>query len=229
MIAGNISYAGEMQHIRPYQVLKIVDDFPDEIKFFMPQAQGVGSVSTIESVLLLKLMRVVNPDYLFEFGTYKGLTTRLLLENLPVKNIDAERIYTLDLPDINDVQFQGDDINVAIESIASHRKYLNCANKHLVKQILQNSMTLDIEPYENKFQFIFIDGNHEVSYVTKDTENALAMLSGQAACIVWHDYGNAQFPELTEYLNDLSKKIQLYHIEDTMLVFYLQGHDVSSR
>ena len=39
--------------IRPWQVLGIPDDFPDEIRFFMPQAQGAGSLLSIESLLLI--------------------------------------------------------------------------------------------------------------------------------------------------------------------------------
>ncbi len=218
-----------MIHIRPYQVLAIPDGFGEEIRFFMPQAQGQGSVSAIESIMLLKLMRCVNPQYLFEFGTYKGLTTRLLLENLPEADVAGERIYTLDLPDLGHVVFQGTDIAVASESINCERKYLSSHRKHLVKQLLQDSMTLDPDDYPNKFQFIFIDGNHELGYVRKDTENSLRMLADSPNCIVWHDFGNPEFPELTQYLEDLSARMPLHHIEDTMLAFHLSGKDVAPR
>jgi len=73
----------KLEHIRPYQVLGIHDEFPEEIRFFMPPAQGAVSLLSIESLLLIKLLRITQPKYLFEFGTYKGLTTRLLLANLP--------------------------------------------------------------------------------------------------------------------------------------------------
>ena len=109
-------------HIRPYQILKIEDGFSDEIKFFMPQAQGQGSLYTLESCLLIKLMRITNASYVFEFGTYKGLTTRLLLENLPENEINSERLYTLDLPSIEGVKFQGNDEQVAQEALGFARK-----------------------------------------------------------------------------------------------------------
>jgi len=57
--------------------LRIEDSCGERVNFFMPQAQGRGFVSTIESILLIKLMRIVDAQYIFEFGTYKGLTTRL--------------------------------------------------------------------------------------------------------------------------------------------------------
>ena len=133
----------EIKHIRPYQVLRISDSFDEEIKFFMPQPQGSGSPSTIESILLIKLMRIVDANYLFEFGTYKGLTTRLLLENLPDKNISDERIYTLDLPNIEGVEFQGTDVKVASEAIGFNRKYNNSKNKNLIKELFQDCLTFN--------------------------------------------------------------------------------------
>src|SRR6185369_2296726 len=108
----------KLEHIRPYQLLGVPDEFPEEIRFFMPPAQGAGSLLSIESLLLIKLMRITRPKYLFEFGTYKGLTTRLLLANLPaVSGASGERIYTLDLPSLEDVHFQGTDVDLAQEAL----------------------------------------------------------------------------------------------------------------
>jgi hypothetical protein len=92
-----------------------------------------------------------------------------------------------------------------------------------VRQVLQDSMTFDPTPHRGKFQYILIDGNHEVSHVMRDTDNAFAMLGGPPACIVWHDYRNREFPQLTAYLEELSGRCELHHIEETMLVFHLTG------
>lgn len=220
----------EIQHIRPYQVLRIQDRFDEEVKFFMPQAQGAGSTSTLESILLIKLMRIVDAECIFEFGTYKGLTTRLLLENLPdKKNIDGKRVYTLDLPSIEGVTFQGGDESLAAEVVGTERKYKLSNKKALVKQLLQDCLTLDALQYKKKFQFIFIDGNHEVSYAKSDTENSFVMLADAPSCIAWHDYGNPEFPQLTAYIDELAHSIPIYHIENTMLAFHLKGKSVPPR
>ncbi|MFC6945358.1 hypothetical protein ACFQI9_11330 [Paraburkholderia dipogonis] len=124
-----IDHPSKMIHIRPTHLLSIPDDFEEEIKFFMPPAQGAGSLTTIESVMLLKLLRCVEPTFIFEFGTYKGYTTRLLLENLPESNVECERIYTLDLPEIDNIDFQGGDKNLALEALNFKRKYLNSSKK----------------------------------------------------------------------------------------------------
>lgn len=219
----------KITHIRPYQVLSIPDTFGEEIKFFMPQPQGSGSISTIESILLLKLMRIVNPTFVFEFGTYKGLTTRLLLENLPERDIDLERIFTLDLPSLDGISFQGTDLDVANEAVGFQRKYLTSPKRHLVKQILQDCLEFDSKPFSKKFELIFVDGNHELKYVQCDTKNSLEMLATSPSCIAWHDYGNPDFPELTAYIDNLATQIQIFHVEDTMLAFHLNGHDVYPR
>jgi len=227
--ADPISNSSNVTHIRPYQLLKIDDRFGEEINFFMPQAQGQGSISTLESILLIKLMRIVDASCIFEFGTYKGLTTRLLLENLPDKDVAGERIFTLDLPAIDGIAFQGTDIEVAKEAMRFQRKYELSKNRKLVKQLLQDCLTLDESRFLKKFQLIFIDGNHAITYAKSDTEKAFKMLADGPSCLAWHDYGNPQFPELTAYIEDLAKDRAIYHVEDTMFAFHLQGRNVPPR
>jgi hypothetical protein len=222
----------KFEHIRPYQLLGVPDaeEYPDEIRFFMPLAQGSGSLLSIESLLLIKMMRITKPKYLFEFGTYKGLTTRLLLANLPpVSGVSGERIYTLDLPNLEDVHFQGTDVDLAREALGFERKYNLEKDKGLVKQILQDSMKFDGSAYAGKFQFIFIDANHEVAYARRDTENSLKMLSEEKGCLIWHDYGHPEFPELTQYIEDLGKEMNVYHVEHTKLAFHPIGFDIQPR
>jgi predicted O-methyltransferase YrrM len=219
-----------LEHIRPYQVLGIADEFPEEIRFFMPPAQGSGSLLSIESLLLIKLMRITKPKYLFEFGTYKGLTTRLLLANLPpASGVSGERIYTMDLGNLDNVHFQGTDVTLAKEALGFERKYLAEKNHGLVKQILQDSMIFDGAQYAGKFQFIFIDANHEVAYARRDTENSLKMLSGEKGCLIWHDYGHPEFPELTQYIEELGKEMDVFHVEHTKLAFHPIGFQIQPR
>lgn len=211
-------------NIRPGQLLSIEDDFPEEVKFFMPPAQGAGSLTTLESILLIKLLRITKAKKIFEFGTYKGITTRLLLENYPNNYYQEPVIYTLDLPNIEGVAFIASDKEHALTSIKSQRKYIESRNGNLVQQLLTDSKKFDPSPYLNKFQFIFVDANHEVSYVKNDTEKALAMLDkNNPGTIIWHDYKSKDFPELTNYIDSLDIGMNIYHIENTMLAFCLIG------
>jgi hypothetical protein len=215
--------------IRPYQVLGIDDDFPEEIRFFMPTAQGAGSLLSLESLILIKLMRIIKPNYLFEFGTYKGLTTRMLLANLTPSDVVDERIFTLDLPYLDGINFQGTDGDLAKEALRFERKYLSESNKYLVKQLFQDSMDFDGSKYAGKFQFIFIDANHELNYVKRDTENSFKMISDDISCIVWHDYRNPMFPQLTQYIDNLATEIEIFHIENTKIAFHPRKFQITPR
>lgn len=216
-------------NIRPYQILSIPDDFPEEVKFFMPQAQGAGSITTLESIILIKLLRLTKAENIFEYGTYKGITTRLLLENYPhevTSDLNEPVIYTLDLESTEGIKFIASDEEHALTSLKSKRKYLDRKNSHLVQQLLSDSKNFDPTPYKDKFQFIFIDANHEVSYVKNDTEKSLKMLDkSKKSCIIWHDYGTKDFPELTEYVKHLDIGMNIYHVENTMLAFCVSGID----
>ncbi len=220
----------KLNHIRPNQVLRISDRYSDqnEIKFFMPDGSG-GSLLVFESILLLKLLRIVDPDFIFEFGTYKGQTTRFLLENITNREKNQflkKRIYTLDLPSLDGIVFQGNDNLLATEALSSEREYIKSRNSSLVEQILQDSLLLNENDFSKKFQFILIDANHELSYVKSDTEKSFTMLADAPSVIVWHDYGNPQFPQLTNYIEELASIKRIFHIEETMLAFFANGFDV---
>ncbi len=210
-----------MHHIRPHQVLGMKDRYPDEIKWFMPSHES-GCLSGIESIILLKLARCVDPAFVFEFGTYRGYTTTLLLENL-----DQSQIHTLDLPGLAGVTFEGEDRHLAETSLCVEKRYCSSPNRGRVKQIYQDSMRL--EPEYGKFQFVFIDANHELKYARNDTEKAFEMIGESPSCIVWHDYGNSAFPELTQYLDDVSATKEMFHVEETKLVFWLSGLEIAAR
>ncbi|MBV5272513.1 MAG: class I SAM-dependent methyltransferase, partial [Lamprocystis purpurea] len=146
-----------------------------------------------------------------------GFTTRLFLENI---DTDGKIVTTIDLPSVSDVFFQGHDEELARKSLCSEREYLCSAKSEQVEQILIDSMKFETAGYEEKFDFVFVDANHKLEYVKQDTENAFKMLTSNG-CIAWHDYGNPQFPELKQYLKDLSVDKPIYHVEETMLCFYL--------
>jgi hypothetical protein len=211
-----------MEHIRPHQILSLGQNFDEPYQAFLPPNYA-GGIMALEAVMLVKLLKLLQPRKLFEFGTYRGDTTRLLLENMEP---DAH-IHTLDLDSADGVTFQGNDGDLASHATRLPRKYELSARRNQVTQLLLDSMQFDPSPFHEQMQFIFIDANHELSYVKQDSENALAMLAPENSVIIWHDYRNKQFPELTSYLEALP--LTLHHIEETMLVLYLRGIEIPGR
>lgn len=214
-----------MIKIRPHKLFDTIPECKRSFKFFIPIK---SNLSTLESTILITLLKMIKPYKIFEFGTYRGETTRLLVENLILDNPDLEGVWTLDLLSTTGVVFQGNDALLANESIGCERAYSKSYAAKFVHQLFCDSIIWDPCMLSNEsvdnFQYIFIDGNNHVDYLKKDTQNAFKLLSANTpACIIWHDYGNPQFPELTTYLDELSGSETLYHVEETMLVFFLKN------
>ena len=209
-----------MINIRPNQVFNLIEDHQEWVYYQLPKR---GGLLALESAILLSLLKIVNAKKVFEFGTYKGFTTRLFLENI---ESDGKFISTLDLDSLDNVQFQGDDLELASTALGCFREYLNSPKSDYVEQILIDSLLFDPAGREQLYDFIFIDANHKLEYAQKDTENAFQMLSNVTGCIAWHDYGNPSFPQLTRWLTDFSVGKPIYHVEETMLCFYLPNVDI---
>jgi hypothetical protein len=170
----------------------------------------------LETYIMVSLIKLLCARMIFEFGTSEGRTTLQFALNSP----EDAKIFTLDLP--------GDDFPTrfgrACPNEASFRQltvgglfkeYAECGK---IKQLLADSVTVDIEPFRAKMDFIFIDGDHAWSYVKADSENAFSMLSSRGV-IVWHDYGS-RWPDVARYLRDLSSQKKFYHLAGTTMVVH---------
>jgi hypothetical protein len=73
---------------------------------------------------------------------------------------------------------------------------------------------------------VYVDGGHDLRTLASDTHNAFNILSSDhPACIAWHDFGYPICPDVEPYLLELSKSKQLFHVEETRVVFYLANAD----
>ena len=80
-----------MKHIRPHRVLDLVSAKDRMVYFLLPNKYS--ATLTIESAILISLIKILRPTRLFEFGTYLGEQTLNMAANIP----DDGVIYTLDL------------------------------------------------------------------------------------------------------------------------------------
>ena len=80
-----------------------------------------------------------------------------------------------------------------------------------------NSVCFDFGPWSNSIDLVFVDGGHDLATVKADTDHSFEIaVKSKKSCILWHDYHNADYPDLTAYLDELSAKRRIYHIQDTM-------------
>ena len=176
-----------IKHVRPNQVMQLVEKGEESCWFQIPSR---GGLMTIESIILISLIKIFKAKKVFEFGTFKGFTTRLFVENI----IDSKEsmVVTLDLDNLQDVEFHPTDKILAKQSISSQREYSFSSKASKVKQIYMNSLNFTTKGYQNLFDIVFVDANHELKYAKYDTENAFDMIKDKG-CVVWHDYMNPNF------------------------------------
>jgi hypothetical protein len=221
-----------MNHIRPYKFFTLLESPISErmARVPIPSRRGLGGISLLETFLLVAGIRIVSAKRIFEFGTFLGNTTLNLAEN----SADDAAIFTLDLDHGSVKGLKQDDCDAPLTQIhlaAPDLDFTRSPARHKIKMLYGNSLDFDCSSWSNSVDLIFVDGGHDVPTASADTENAVSMATkDKPSCIFWHDYRNRDCEALTRYLDDLSKNLEIFHIEDTMLCVAFHGpHDEISR
>lgn len=238
MNAPHLPRTSAIQAIRPKVLFKAIEArFPHEnvgFKVNIPSSD-IGGMTLLESSVLVSLAKLCQAKSLFEFGTFMGATTLLLAENTPpdscviTLDISPEELAALEGKHTGDVLKDGDANDEFLRAQFAQQGARCIARagadvQRKVRQILQNSVTLDVSAlgFEQKFDFIFIDGGHHHDIVKKDTENAYRMAKPNAV-IAWHDYASKIHSDVTTFLDEHAKGRRIFHVENTMIAFELLG------
>ena len=137
-----------------------------------------GPTPWINVCVLLHLVRRYQPTRFLEVGSHRGHTTRILADKFP-----SMAIVTVD---------PGDSIPVAARSPFQANEYLpqdevgilvrECSNV-----AIHNSGFHDVDWGTERFNMIFIDGDHRAAAVFYDTQLALKLVTVPGV-IIWHGY-----------------------------------------
>jgi predicted O-methyltransferase YrrM len=146
---------------------------------------GVGaSVSPLECMVLAALSQFSRAKRVFEFGTYKGVSTTQLALNVA----EGGMVFTLDLPEDHPAYVlpipRPEEQAIAAEGskgILIPRDLLD-----RVTFLQSDSATFDEGPYVGTIDLTFVDGAHSYEYVKNDSEKAWRMLRS-GGIIAWHD------------------------------------------
>jgi len=176
-----------------------------------------ASVSVLESVCLLLLMKRSNATAVFEFGTYKGVSITQFALNLPADS----RMFTLDLPESDASSRFPISIpkDAAIASEPGKGSLVPPDLKPRITFIARDSATFDAEPHAGQFDFVFVDGAHNAEYVRNDSEKGWRMLR-PGGIITWHDCAVAD-PDVVRFL--LGCPYKPTRIRDTSLAFAVKS------
>lgn len=176
---------------------------------------------SMETHFLATLVKELNPQTIFEIGTYNGFTTL----HLAVNSSESCRIFTLDLPPNFDAGKAGamsyDDFLVIklSQKTINQRFYKKHPLEYKITELYGNSAGFDFSPYFGKMDVVFIDGNHSLQFVKNDSENAFKMIS-EHGIIVWHDFDYIIHKDVFSYLNDLAKVYPIYSVPHTRFAIY---------
>ncbi|MEP6951267.1 MAG: class I SAM-dependent methyltransferase [Ginsengibacter sp.] len=162
------------------------------------------NVSEFELVSICALIKDRNTSQIFEIGTFDGRTTRAMAMNINERG----HIYTLNLsPDTNILQLNTNIVDIDLsKKVISGERFINTAEGKKITQLWGDSAAFNFSTYENKMDFVFIDGAHSESYLQSDTMNAMKLIKENGGIIIWHDahlFGVKDFLKKFKYLSNV--------------------------
>jgi predicted O-methyltransferase YrrM len=164
-----------------------------------------------ETLIIGAICQWIAPRRAFEIGTYRGATALAIAMNSP----DDAIVFTLDLPP------RADDDGQAAKEIGS--AYRDTVERRQITQLYGDSRAFDFRPYERSMDLVLVDGNHDESFVSIDSANALRMLK-PSGVIIWDDYlWDRKYPEcggVTRSVDRLSEEYDIANIAGTRLAVF---------
>lgn len=202
---------------RPIPLVDLLDICPGTQRWTMQSFPSVGaSVSPMECAALAALSHRVGAKWVFEFGTYKGVSTTQLALNVAPGGM----VFTLDLPEDHPAYSlpipKPEEQQIAAEGgkgILIPRDLLD-----RVTFLTSDSATFDESPYAGTMDLVFVDGAHSYEYVKNDTEKGWRMLRS-GGILAWHDCVPSH-RDVVKYIKECGFKSKL--VKGTALAFAIK-------
>ena len=185
--------------VRPIPTIDVLDICPGTQRWTLQSFPSVGaSVSPMECAALAALSRLVGANRVFEFGTYKGVSTTQLALNVG----DGGMVFTLDLPEDHPAYSlpipKPEEQAIAAEG--GKGILIPSDLRERVTFLSSDSATFDESPYQGTMDLVFVDGAHSYEYVKSDTEKGWKMLR-LGGILAWHDCVPSH-PDVVRYIKE---------------------------
>jgi predicted O-methyltransferase YrrM len=172
-----------------------------------------------EAYVLATLASYLQPEKIFEIGTFTGASTLLMAEQAG----PSCSIYTLDMPPDNKaLALPGVDADPPeVNSSRIGERFHDTAYAPQITQLYGDSAQFDYSPYAGSVDFVLVDGSHSYDYVVSDTQHALGMLSPRGT-IIWDDC-SPRHPGVAKALNELGVSLPISRIAATRFAIYTRN------
>lgn len=161
---------------------------------------GNWSTPVIDVFVILKAAMGFGSTRILELGSYRGDTARLIAENTP-ENV---RICTVDVHPEHGASYKDSPVAKRID-----RKV--------------GKIRRDLFGQDEKYDFIFVDADHDFSAVVNDTTVAFELLA-EHGVIFWHDYHFASYfhgmSGVPEALKIFSRQYPIVSLSGTTLALH---------
>jgi len=170
-----------------------------------------GLSTTIEDLrVIVSLCRYFKSENVLELGVRYGHTAKFILEQCP----GIKKYIGVDVPVsfIPENEIQKLEIPLQTGIIASFDKRFEAV-------VLDNG-TKDIEDDINlfgcRFDLIFVDADHSLNGVKRDTGISKRLVKS-GGIVIWHDYTNEK--GVTDFLDSISGDNDIVHVEGSLCCF----------
>lgn len=168
----------------------------------------------IDVCVLLHIVRRYRPKTFLEIGTHRGVTTRIVAEKFPDLSI-----VTVDPGDqVSKEERPSNQLEEYLRQEQIGELVAHLPNVKIIKQRFQ-----DVAWGDQRFDIIFVDGNHSLPYVLLDTHLAMKLVS-KPGVIVWHDFNNVADVNLA--LEQIESATPIVSLHNTWMA-YLDTHSKS--
>ena len=194
------------------KTIDITSLLPDLNETIEPYSSLDGGSTPLDLALLKGLAKSKTDCMYFEIGTWRGESTAIVASA-------AKQCVSLNLPDEEMLK-----MGLNKKYVESHRFFSKDLKN--VTHIQANSQTFDYNSLNQKFDLIFIDGDHHYESVKNDTANAFKLLKDDDSMIVWHDYGNNPADIRWDVFRGIldgtpsEKRSSLYRVSNTLCAIY---------
>ena len=178
-----------------------------------------GSLPT-DIMLLAGLAEGIKECHYFEIGTWRG-------ESVSAVSSRSKSCSTLCLTD-SEMRVRG----IHENTIESHMMFSNGLKN--VTQLRGDSRKFDFQSLDQKFDLLFIDGDHHYDFILSDIRNVFKHLIHENSVVVWHDYGfhpdEVRFEVMAAILDGVSANNvdKVYHVAHTKCAIFT-GKNYPSR